>query len=299
MEGKPLFTGTWVALVTPFKPSDRTFDPEAYRRIIDYVIEGGVDGIVPCGTTGEKSTLTTEEHRQVIEAAIAIADGRVKVIAGTGSNDTEHAAAMAAFAKSAGADGALSVTPYYNKPTQEGLYGHYRYIMEKADMPMVIYNVPGRTSVSIQPETIARLMDDPRFVAVKDASGNLNWTMAMVQAAAGRPDFSILSGDDALTLPMIAAGAHGVISVIGNEAPGPMSELVAAARAGDFAKAREIQYRLLDLMHGNFMETSPGPVKYALSRMGLIPETLRRPLCPITEASREKMDGMLKKLGLL
>jgi 4-hydroxy-tetrahydrodipicolinate synthase len=296
MTALPPLAGTYVALVTPFK-SDLSFDEDAYRRLIEHAIAGGVEGLVPCGTTGEKSTLSTDEHKAVIDAAIAIANGRVRVIAGTGSNDTAHAAEMAAFAKSAGADAALSVAPYYNKPTQEGLFRHSAFIAEHADCPIIVYNVPGRTSNPVKVETIVRLMDDPRIAGVKDATGDMDITMEIVRAA--RPDFTILSGDDSRTLAMIAVGAHGVISVVANETPAEMSDLVRAALAGDYETARELQYRLLDLMGANFIESNPIPAKYALVRMGLIEENYRLPLCPMSDASRPAMDEVLRGVGLI
>ncbi len=299
MSEHPRFSGTYVALVTPFDPQDGAFDADSFRRLIEYVIAGGVDGVVPCGTTGEKSTLTIPEHQHVIETAIRIVDGRVKVIAGTGSNDTAQAASMAAFAKSAGADAALSVTPYYNKPTQEGLVRHYSYIAEKADFPIIVYNVPGRTSVTMATESIARLMSDERIAGVKDAVGQLDWTMSMVAAAADRPDFSILSGEDSLTMAMVASGAHGVISVVANEAPKAMSDIVRLAQEGRMAEARAVHYRILQLMRANFIETNPIPVKYAVAQMGLIHEAYRLPLCEMSAANKGKMDQILRDLDLI
>ena len=300
----PRFAGTYVALVTPFL-ADGAFDEPSYKRLVEYVIEGGVTGVVPCGTTGEKSTLTTEEHQRVIECTIALVAGRAKVIAGAGSNDTAQAIVMTSFAKRAGADAALSTAPYYNKPTQEGLFRHYSAIAEKADFPIIIYNVPGRTSVNVAVETIARLMSDPRVAGVKDAAGPVETTMELVRAARslrgeGKADFTILSGDDSLTFPKIAIGAHGVISVNANEVPREMSAMVRAALAGDYDKALEIHYRIYDIMTGNFIETNPGPVKYALWRMGVIArETLRLPLCEMNAPNKQKMDKILAELNLI
>ena len=205
MNVQPRFTGTYVALATPFLP-DGNFDETAYRRLIDHVIDGGVEGLVPMGTTGENPTMKNDEHQRAIALAVEAARGRVRVIAGSGSNDTDQAILMTRFARSAGAEASLSVTPYYNKPTQEGLVRHFSTIAEKADLPVVIYNVPGRTGSSLAPETLGRLLADPRIVAVKDATANLEQTMGYLRAArsAGRADFSLLSGDDALTLPMIS-----------------------------------------------------------------------------------------------
>ena len=299
MTVQPRFHGVFVALATPFT-AQGVFDAPAYERLIEHVIAGGVNGIVPCGTTGEKSTLTIPEHKEVLEKAVECARGRVQVIAGTGSNDTVHAASMAAFAKSIGADAALSVTPYYNKPTQEGLFRHYSFIVENADFPIVIYNVPGRTAVNITPETIERLaLADERIIGVKDAAASLPTTMRLVPLAARCPGFSILSGDDALTLPMIAVGAHGVISVAGNEIPDLMVQMVNAARHADMDTARDIHYRILNLMNLNFLETNPIPVKYALARMGLIEEAYRLPLCEMSAANKQTLDAALQELGLI
>ncbi|MBN1518444.1 4-hydroxy-tetrahydrodipicolinate synthase [Candidatus Sumerlaeota bacterium] len=293
----PKFKGTFVAIVTPFQ-EDGSVDEAALKRLVEHCIAGGVDGLVPCGTTGEKSTLTAAEHQHVIGFVCETAGGRVKIIAGTGSNDTAHAAMMAKFAKSAGADAALSVTPYYNKPTQEGLFRHYSHIAEHADFPLVVYNVPGRTSLSIAPETLMRLWSDPRIAGLKDASGNVAYTMQLV--AAGLPDgFSILSGDDALTVPLIALGAHGVISVAANEIPAPFAEMTRKALDGDLTGARAIQDKYLELMHTNFIETNPLPVKTALALMGLIEENFRLPLCPMMPGNKEKLAAILRRLNLI
>ena len=300
MKSTPRFTGTYVALVTPFDARGE-YDDNAYRRLIEHVIAGGAEGVVSCATTGEKSTLTTDEHKHAVERAIAIVDGRLKVVADTGSNDTAHATMMATFAKAAGADAGLSVVPYYNKPTQEGLFRHYSHIAEHADFPIVIYNVPSRTVANIAVETVERLLSDARVIGIKDATGDMDVTMRLVRAATThrRPDFSILSGDDSRTLPMIAVGAHGCISVVANETPKLFSDMVRAALGGDYATARELQYRLLDLMSANFLETNPIPVKYALATMGLIQEQYRLPLCPMSDANKAKMDKVLQELALV
>jgi 4-hydroxy-tetrahydrodipicolinate synthase len=291
------FQGAFVALVTPFKKSGEV-DKEAFCRLIEHCLAGGVAGLVPCGTTGEKATLTPAEHREVIALCVEQTAGRAAVIAGTGSNDTAHAAMMATFAREAGADAALSVTPYYNKPTQEGLYRHYSTIAAQAQIPLVVYNVPGRTSVNLAPETMIRLWDNPLIAGLKDASGNVEYAMTLLQA--GLPDgFSLLSGDDSLAVPMIALGGHGCISVIANEMPADFARLVNLALAGRMEEALTLHYKLLPLMNANFLETNPLPVKTALAMMGLIEENFRLPLCEMKAENKDKLGTILAKLNLL
>ena len=290
--------GCATALVTPFTSSGAIDEPRL-RDLIDYQITGGVRVLVPCGTTGESVTMSDEENRLVIRTTVELARGRAKVIAGTGSNSTAVTIQRSQIAREMGVDGVLTVAPYYNKPTQEGLYAHFRAIAEAVyDLPVVIYNVPGRTSSNISADTTLRLARDAEnIVAVKEASGNLSQIMEILR---GRPeDFRVISGDDSLTLPLIALGADGLISVASNEAPGMMSRLNDLALAGQWDEARALHYRLLPLMEGNFIESSPGPVKAALALMGLIEENLRLPLVPVQEKTRNRMREILTEVGLL
>ena len=290
--------GCATALVTPFTSSGAVDEPRL-RDLIEYQIAGGVRVLVPCGTTGESVTMSDEENRLVIRTTIELARGRAKVIAGTGSNSTSVSIQRSQIAREMGVDGVLTVAPYYNKPTQEGLYAHFRAIAEAvADLPVVIYNVPGRTSSNISADTTLRLARDvENIVAVKEASGNLSQIMEILR---DRPEsFRVISGDDSLTLPLIALGADGLISVASNEAPGMMSRLNELALAGQWDEARALHYKLLPLMEGNFIESSPGPVKAALALMGLIDENLRLPLVPVQEKTRNRMREILTEVGLL
>jgi 4-hydroxy-tetrahydrodipicolinate synthase len=290
------FRGLGVALVTPFH-EDGSPDLEGFARHVEFQIEGGVDFLVPCGTTGESATLEDAEQRAVIEAAVAAAAGRVPVMAGAGTNDTEHAIRLARSARAAGADGVLSVSPYYNKPSPEGLFRHYEAVAEAAEVPLVVYNVPGRTGGNVDPATLFRIAEIDNVVGVKEASGDLEQIMTILQ---GRPDgFVVLSGDDALTLPIVAAGGDGVISVASNEAPDLMSALVSSALAGDLAGARRAHYRLYPLMRANFVETNPVPVKTALQMMGRMDARFRLPLAPMTEANADALEDALVAAGLL
>ena len=290
--------GCATALITPFT-SDGAVDDRRLRELIEYQIAGGVKVLVPCGTTGESVTMSDAENELVIRTAIELARGRAKVIAGAGSNSTAIAIEKSRAARSLGADAVLCVAPYYNKPSQEGLYQHFRAIAEAmTNFPVVIYNVPGRTSSNISAETTLRLARDvENIVAVKEASGNLSQIMEILR---GRPEnFRVISGDDALTLAMIALGAEGLISVASNEAPELMSRLNNEALAGNWDEARALHYKLLPLMEGNFIESSPGPVKAALALMGLIEEKLRLPLVPVQEKTRARMREILNEIGLL
>jgi 4-hydroxy-tetrahydrodipicolinate synthase len=290
--------GCATALVTPFK-SDGGVDIERMRALVARQIEGGVRLLVPCGTTGESVTMSGAEREEVIGATIEVAKGRAHVIAGTGSNNTAHAVEQSRRARELGADAVLVVAPYYNKPTQEGLYQHFRAVAEAVpDTPVVLYNVPGRTSSNISAETTLRLARDcANVVAVKEASGNLAQIMEILRA---RPEgFLVLSGDDAMTFALVALGADGLVSVASNEAPDLFSRMVDAALAGRFDEAREMHFRLLALMDVNFIESSPGPVKAAMSMMGLLEENLRLPLVPVTEQTRARVREVLKSLGLL
>jgi 4-hydroxy-tetrahydrodipicolinate synthase len=289
--------GCATALVTPFT-SDGAIDEDALTRLIEYQLAGGVKLLVPCGTTGESATMTEEEDQRVIKRTIELARDCAHVIAGTGSNSTAATIQNSKIAQALGADAVLVVAPFYNKPTQHGLYAHFRAVAEAVDLPIVIYNVPGRTSCNISADTTLRLARDcANIVAVKEASGNLAQIMEILR---DRPDgFRVLSGDDALTFPMIALGADGLISVASNEAPELMARMVDLALEEKWNEARELHYRLLPLMEVNFIESSPGPVKAGLAMMNLIGENYRLPLVPIQEKSRAQLRVVLAELGLL
>jgi 4-hydroxy-tetrahydrodipicolinate synthase len=291
-----MFAGTYTALVTPFRNGQVDYD--GFRKLIDAQIAGGVDGIVPVGTTGESPTLSHDEHREVIKAAVEIAAGRVKVVGGTGSNSTEEAIGLTQDAEKVGADGALIVAPYYNKPSPEGLYRHFRAIAETTKLPIILYSIPGRCGIEIGVPVVARLAKDcPNIVAIKEAGGSVERVSQLRQAV---PDsFEIISGDDSLTVPFISVGAVGVISVASNVAPGPVSELVRAAREGQMARAEQLHRRLYPLFKNLFIESNPAPSKYALSlTMGLSPE-LRLPLVEMGEENRRLVRATLAELGLL
>ena len=290
--------GCMTALVTPFT-ADGAVDEKRLRDLIEHQIAGGVRVLVPCGTTGESVTMTDQENQLVISTTVELARDRAKVIAGTGSNSTAVTIERSQAARSLGVDGVLTVAPYYNKPTQEGLYAHFRAIADAvSNLPVVIYNVPGRTSSNISAETTLRLAHDvENIVAVKEASGNLSQIMEILRS---RPaGFRVISGDDALTLAMIALGGDGLISVASNEAPELMSRLNDLALAGNWDEARALHYRLLPLMEANFIESSPGPVKAAMALMGLLEENLRLPLVPVQEKTRARMRDVLIEAGLL
>ena len=289
--------GCATALVTPFT-SEGAIDEAALTRLIEYQLNNGVRLLVPCGTTGESATMTEEEDQRVISRAIELARGRAKVIAGTGSNSTAAAIENSKIAQRLGADAVLVVAPFYNKPTQHGLYAHFRAVSEAVDVPIVIYNVPGRTSCNIAAETTLRLARDcENIVAVKEASGNLSQIMEILRE---RPKgFHVLSGDDAITFALIALGGDGLISVASNQAPELMSRMVDLALAGKWDEARELHYRLLPLMEINFIESSPGPVKAGLAMMNLIGANYRLPLVPIQESSRTRLQAVMTELGLL
>jgi len=289
--------GCATALVTPFN-ADGAIDEAALTRLIEYQLAGGVKLLVPCGTTGESATMTEEEDQRVISRTIELARGRVHVIAGTGSNSTAATIQNSKIARELGADAVLVVAPFYNKPTQPGLYAHFRAVAEAVDLPLVIYNVPGRTSCNIAADTTLRLARDcENIAAIKEASGNMSQIMEILRT---RPDgFRVLSGDDALTFPMMALGADGLISVAANEAPELMSRMVDLALEGKWDEARNLHYRLLPLMEVNFIESSPGPVKAGLAMMNLIGENYRLPLVPVEEKSRARLRTVLAELGLL
>src|ERR1044072_2959805 len=291
--------GCATALVTPFG-SDGSVDVEKLRALVKRQCEGGVRVLVPCGTTGESVTMSEDENRRVISTTVEVAkEHGARVIAGAGSNSTAHAGANARAAQAAGADAVLIVAPYYNKPTQEGLYQHFRTVAEAVEgLPVVLYNVPGRTSSNIAADTTLRLARNIENVAaVKEASGNLAQIMEIIR---NRPEgFLVLSGDDAMTFALIALGGAGLVSVASNEAPGPLSRMVDAALAGRWDEARELHYRWLPLMDVNFVESSPGPVKAARALMGLLEENLPLPLVPVTEKTRARVREVLSELGML
>jgi 4-hydroxy-tetrahydrodipicolinate synthase len=290
--------GCATALITPFT-QDGTIDEDRFVALVERQIEGGVRLLVPCGTTGESATMTEEEDRRIIELTVQAARGRARVIAGTGSNSTASAIEYSRAALALGADAVLVVSPFYNKPTQEGLYAHFRAVAEAIEgLPVVLYNVPGRTSSNIAASTVLRLAHEvENIVAVKEASGNFSQIMEILRK---RPEgFRVLSGDDAVTLPLIAMGGDGVISVVSNEAPEQMSQIVTLALEGRWGEARALHYHLLPLMEANFIESSPGPVKAAMALMGLIDENLRLPLVPVQEKTRVRMREVLVELGLM
>ena len=289
------WTGVGTALITPFT-STGALDEAAVRRLARRQIDAGINFLVPCGTTGEVPTLSDDEKRRVVEIVVDEAAGTVPVLAGAGGYDTREIIHAAAAMKAAGADGLLSVTPYYNKPTPEGLYQHYKAIAESTDLPIIVYNVPGRTGCNVEPATLARLATLPNIVGVKEASGNVQ-QMAEILAAVP-DDFIVLSGDDALTVPLMAIGGRGIISVASNEIPAEMVQLTKAAAAGDFRTARMLHQKLLPLLLGNFAESNPGPVKFAMAAMGLCELSFRLPMVPPRPASQAKIIEILKELGL-
>jgi 4-hydroxy-tetrahydrodipicolinate synthase len=292
---KRSFAGAGVATITPFTRSGE-LDEKALRKLVRRQVEGHIDVLVPCGTTGESVTMTESEQLRVIEVTLEESGG-VPVLAGTGSNDTRQAVEKSRAAASLGAHGVLVVGPYYNKPTGEGFYRHFTAVADAIPVPVVVYNVPGRTGSNIDNKTMLRLAEHGNIAAVKEASGNLNQVMELVR---DRPrGFEVLSGDDAFTLAFMALGGEGVISVAANQVPGPMHDLVAAAAKGDFESARTIHNRLLKLMNLNFVESNPIPVKASLALMGLCEESYRLPMCPPTEATREALRAALRELDLL
>jgi len=290
-----MFTGSLVAIVTPFK--NGRVDERALVDLIEFQIANGTDGIVPCGTTGESATLTHEEHNQVIRLTIEAVRRRVPVIAGTGSNSTAEAIALTKHAQQAGADAALLITPYYNKPTQEGLFRHYKAIADAVELPLVLYNIPGRTSVNMLPATVARLASIKHIVAIKEGSASLQQVSEIIQACGER--ITVLSGDDPLTLPMMAVGAKGVITVTANIAPRHMAAMVDAFAAGKLDEAMRVHYRLYPLFTALFYETNPIPVKEALAMMGKIQPDVRLPLCSMSGDNRDKLARALKDYGLI
>src|SRR5256885_9088160 len=281
-----------VALVTPFKGG--AVDEPALRALARWQIESGTDALVPCGTTGEGATLTAEEHARVVRACVEESKGRVPVIAGCGSNDTRRTIESTQRAKEAGADAALIVTPYYNKPTPEGLFRHFEAVARQGGLPVILYNVPSRTSLDMLPDTVARCAKVPGIVGIKEASGNVV-RIAEIQAAGVAPDFALLAGDDMFTLPTLASGGHGVISVVANVAPADLAGLCDAYFAGDLAKAQRAQTRFASLVKAMFCETNPMPVKHALYRMGRISPELRLPLVPISQSAPIRVEAAMRR----
>jgi 4-hydroxy-tetrahydrodipicolinate synthase len=286
-------SGSMCALVTPFR--NNKVDAEALERLIEFQIENGTSGLIPCGTTGESATLSHDEHREVIGLFVRFSRGRVPVIAGTGSNSTSEAIWLTQAAKEWGADAALLITPYYNKPTQEGLYAHYRAVADAVAIPQILYNVPARTAVSISPETAARLAEHPNIVAIKEASGSMDYVSRLRSLS----ELTILSGNDNLTLPLMALGARGAISVLANVVPRLCADMMAAVERNDWESARAIHYKTFGLTEALFCETNPIPVKAALHMMGLISPEIRLPLTPLSEAGTARLRRELVRLGLL
>ncbi len=293
-----MFTGTYTALVTPFTRDGKVDEPRL-RQVVEQQIAAGIDGLVPCGTTGESPTLSHEEHNHVIDLVVKFAAKRCKVIAGTGSNATDEAIFMTQHAKQVGADASLQVAPYYNKPSQAGLYAHFRAIAEAVQIPIILYNIPGRCGVDISNDTMARLRRDvPQYiVGLKEATGAVD-RVSQLRAMVDR-EFCILSGDDSLTLPMMSVGAVGVISVVSNVIPRELTEMTHAALKGDFERAGRIHAKLFPLFKDLFIETNPVPVKAAMAMMGLIEESYRLPLVPLTDANRAQVRKTLQALGLV
>jgi 4-hydroxy-tetrahydrodipicolinate synthase len=291
-----MFTGCGTALVTPFR-GDQSLDEETLRRLVRRQIEAGIDFLVPCGTTGESPTLTHAEHLRVVEITLEEAKGRVPVLAGAGGYNTREVVELARELEEMGADGILSVTPYYNKPTPEGLYQHYKAIAAAIDLPIIVYSIQGRTGINVEPATLARLAQIENIVGVKEASGNIAQMAAIIGLLPA--DFTVLCGDDPITIALMALGGRGVISVVSNQIPAEMTWLAHACLKGDFEAARQIQRRFLALMNVNFVESNPIPVKAAMAMMGLLEPVYRLPLCPPAEASRARIEKVLEEAGLL
>jgi 4-hydroxy-tetrahydrodipicolinate synthase len=290
------FKGSIVAMVTPFR--NGTIDEPKVKELVELHVQSGTDAIVPCGTTGESPTLSHDEHHRMVELTVAAAAGRIPVIAGTGSNSTTEAISLTKHAERAGAQGALVVNPYYNKPTQEGLYRHFRAVAEATALPILVYNIQGRTAVNIETDTMVRLVRDcPTIVGVKEASGSLD-QMSQVILACG-PEFAVISGDDNITLPLLAIGGKGVISVIANLVPRETSEMVHAALDGDWKRARDLHYKLFPLARAAFLETNPIPIKEMMAMTGMLEPEFRLPMCRMSDANRQKLRAILTAYGLV
>ncbi len=290
-----MFEGSIVAIVTPIKNGD--VDREGYRKLLEFQIENGTDGILTCGCTGEPATLSMQEHKDIIKYTVEIVNGRIPVIAGTGSNNTEEAIELTSFARQAGCDAVLLITPYYNKPTQKGLYLHYKKIAESVDIPIILYNVPSRTGISISPEVVAELSKIKNIIGIKEASGSIDQVCKIISLV--EDDFLVLSGDDSLTLPIISVGGKGVVSVAANIVPRDMSDMVKFALNGEIEKARKIHYKLFPVFKVLFIETNPIPVKTALSIMGMIQAEWRLPLTSPSDENYKKIEQTLKKSGVI
>ena len=291
-----MFTGCGTALVTSFRP-DLSIDEDAFRRLLRRQIESGIDFVVPCGTTGESPTLTRDEHVRVVAIAVEEAKGKVPVLAGAGGYNTAEVIALGQELQQVGVDGLLSVNPYYNRPTQEGLYQHFKTIADGVSLPIVLYNIPGRTGVNIETPTLRRLADIENIVAVKEASGNISQMAAVAHAMPEH--FDILCGDDALTIPLIALGGRGIVSVVSNEIPAEMTNLAHLAMEGDFAGARAMQRAWMPLMEMNFIESNPIPVKTAMAMMGLLEPVWRLPMTPPAAETRVRIASVLRSVGLI
>ncbi len=290
-----MLKGSMVAIVTPFNKGK--VDENALRELINFQIENGTDAIVPCGTTGESATLSYEEHEMVVKTTIEAVDGKIPVIAGTGSNSTSETVMLTKEAEKAGADAALLITPYYNKPTQEGLYQHYKMVAEEVNLSLILYNVPGRTSLNMLPETVARLSEMTNIVGIKEATGSLKQASDVI--ALCPDDFIVLSGDDFITLPMLSLGGSGGISVTANIAPFDMSSMIDAFEEGNLSEARKLHFKMMPINNAMFIETNPIPVKTALALMGKIKEEMRLPLTSMAEKGRETLKSTLKDYGLI
>jgi 4-hydroxy-tetrahydrodipicolinate synthase len=290
-----MFSGSMTALITPFR--DGQLDAEAFGRLVEFQIAGGSSALVPCGSTGESATLTHQEHAEVVRLAVKYAKGRVPVIAGTGSNSTAEAIALTRAAQEAGATAALLISPYYNKPTQEGIYQHYKAIAAATRFPLIVYNIPGRTGSKIEATTIARLAEIEHIVGLKESTGSLDEVQEVIRLCGER--LEIYSGDDALTLPIMAVGGVGVISVMANALPKRSAEMAAAALAGDWATARRLHYDMLPFGRVLFLETNPIPIKAAMAMMGYCRDELRLPLLPMSEAPRAKLRSVMQQMGLV
>lgn len=290
-----MFSGSLVAIVTPF--SKGKFDERAMADLIEFHIANGTQGIVPCGTTGESATLTPQEHERVVAVTVEVVNKRIPVIAGTGSNSTDEAILFTKHAKAVGADGALLITPYYNKPTQEGLFRHFESVAKAVELPQILYNIPGRTSINMLPDTTARLSQIPSIIGIKEGSGSLQQVSEIIHRS--KPGFLVLSGDDPLTLPMMSLGGKGVITVTANVAPSDMAHMVSAALKGDYERARTLHFKMTPLFSALFLETNPIPVKAALAMMGKMSEEVRLPLTPLADEYRPKLREALQQAGVL
>jgi 4-hydroxy-tetrahydrodipicolinate synthase len=292
-----MLRGSIVALVTPFK-SDESLDQAKLKELVEFHVSSGTHGIVPCGTTGESPTLTHPEHDEVVARTTEAIDGRIPVVAGAGSNSTAESLRLTKHAKHVGADAALLITPYYNKPTQEGLARHFLTVADQVDLPIVMYNVPGRTGVDILPETVGRLARHPNIVAIKEATGSLRRTSEIIAACVGE-DFTVVSGEDSVTYPMMAVGASGVISVVANVAPRRMAAMCDAFDSGDVAEARRLHYELFPLACDLFIETNPIPTKTAMKMMGMLNGVMRLPLCPMADKNAETIRASLRSCNVI